>query len=157
VLIGADTTRWAPLRRARRTELERYSRTVGHVDLAARSAHELSRSVLHYVRAGRPPQADLADAVRDLGLAAWELPAQFEEPWRSGDVLRIALQAAGHATAAATRHPDIALNEIAALARSIAVDIVRASEAGETDRGALTDVSTEELLAAVPVPEPSGP
>jgi uncharacterized membrane protein YgaE (UPF0421/DUF939 family) len=156
VLIGADTARWAPLRRRRRTELERYSRTVGHVDLAARSAHELSRSVLHYVRAGRPPQADLADAVRDLGLAAWELPAQFEEPWRSGDVLRIALQAAGDATAAATRHPDLALNEIAAQVRSIAVDIVRASEAGETDRGALSDVPTEELLAAVPLPEPTG-
>jgi hypothetical protein len=90
-------------------------------------------------------------------LAAWELPAQFEEPWRSGDVLRIALQAAGRATAAATRHPDIALNEIAGQVRSIAIDIVRASEAGETDRGALTEAPTEELLAALPLPEPTAP
>ncbi len=156
VLVGADTAKWAPLRRDARGELGRYARTVGHVELASRSARELSRTALQYVRSGRPPQPELADAVRDLGLAAWELPAQFEEPWRSGDVLRIALQAAGHATAAATRNPDIALNEIAGQVRSIAVDIVRASEAGETAQGALAEVSTEELLSAVPLPEPSG-
>ncbi len=154
VIVGADTARWAPLRRTRRTELERYARTAGHVDLAARSARELSRNVLSYVRGGRPPQSDLADAVRDLGLAVWELPAQFAEPWRSGDVLRMALQAAGGATAAATRNPDIALSEIAGQVRSIAIDIVRASEAGETDRGALVDAPTEDLLAALPLPEP---
>ena len=154
VLVGADTARWAPLRRTTRGELQRYARTMDHVDLAARSARELSRNVLHHVRGGRAPQPELADAVRDLGLAAWELPAQFEEPWRSGDVLRIALQAAGRATAVATRHPDIGLNEIAGQVRSIAIDIVRASEAGETDGGAIFEASTEELLAALPLPEP---
>jgi hypothetical protein len=107
------------------------------------------------VRGGRPPQPDLADAVRGLGLAAWELPAQFEEPWRSGDVLRIALQSAGRATAAAAADPDIALSEIAGQVRSIAIDIVRASESGETDRSALTEAPTEELLAALPIPEPA--
>jgi uncharacterized membrane protein YgaE (UPF0421/DUF939 family) len=155
VLVGTDTARWAPLRRTRRTELERYSRTVVHAELAARSARVLTRKVLAYVRGGREAQAELADAVRDLGLAAWELPAQFQEPWRSGDVLRTALQAAGRATAAATRNPDIALSEIAGQVRSIAIDIVRASEAGETDRGALTEAPTEDLLAALPVPEPT--
>ena len=107
------------------------------------------------MRGGRPPQSELAEAIRDLGLAAWELPAQFEEPWRSGDVLRIALQAAGRATAAAARDPNIALGDIAGQVRSIAIDIVRASEAGETDRGALTEAPTEELLAALPLPEPA--
>ena len=150
VVVGADTARWAPLRRTSRGELERYARMVAHIDLATRSARELSRNVLHHVRGGRAPQPDLAEAVRDLGLAAWELPAQFKEPWRSGDVLRIALQAGGRATAAATRDPDIRLNEIAGQVRSIAIDIVRASEAVETDRGAIIEASTEELLAALP-------
>ncbi len=154
VLVGGDTARWAPLRRTARADLERYARTTEHADLAARSARELSRNVLHHVRGGRPPQPELADAIRDLGLAAWELPAQFDEPWRSGDVLRIALQAGGRATAAALRHQDISLNEIAGQARSIAIDLVRASEAGETDRGPISDASTEELLAAFPLPEP---
>lgn len=155
VLLGADTARWAPLRRARRAELEQYARTVRHVDLAARSARELSRNALHYVRSGRPPRPELADAVRDLGSAVWELPAQFEEPWRSGDVIQIALQAAGRATAAVAGHPDIALIQIAGEVRSIAVDIVRASEAGETDRGALSEASTEELLSALPPAAPA--
>jgi uncharacterized membrane protein YgaE (UPF0421/DUF939 family) len=153
VLVGSDTARWAPLRRSTRTQLDSYARTVEHADLAVRSARVLSRNVLSYVRSGRPAQPELGDAVRGLGMAAWELPAQFEEPWRSGDVLRIALQAAGRATGAATRHPDIALNEIAGQVRSIAIDMVRASEAGETEGGALTEAPTEELLAALPLPE----
>ena len=94
-------------------------------------------------------------AIRDLGLAAWELPTQFDEPWRSGDVLRLALRAAGMATAAAARDPRLAINDIAGQVRSLAIDIVRASEAAETDHSALTDAPTEELLAALPLPEPA--
>jgi uncharacterized membrane protein YgaE (UPF0421/DUF939 family) len=153
VMLGTDTARWAPLRRATRSELERYARIVEHAELAARTAPALARNVRHFVRVGRPVQHELADAVRDLGLAAWELPSQFEEPWRSGDVLRIALQAAGRATATAQGDPDISLNEIVGQVRSIAIDIVRASEAGETGQGALVEAPTEELLAALPVPE----
>ena len=154
VLVGSDTARWAPLRRGTRIELERYARTVDHADLAARSARVLVRNVRQYVRSGSPPQPELSTAIRDLGLAAWEMPAQFDEPWRGGDVLRLALQAAGRATAAATREPNIALNDIAGQVRSIAIDIARASEAGETDHGAVTEAPTEELLAGLPLPEP---
>jgi len=155
ILVGTDTARWAPLRRPALAELDSYARTMTHAELAARSARVLARNVLTYVRGRRPAQPELAEAVRELGLAAWELPAQYEEPWRSGDVLRGALQAAGLATAAAARHPDIALSEIAGQVRSIAIDIVRASEAGETERGGLVEAPTEELLAALPVPEPA--
>jgi hypothetical protein len=151
-----DTARWAPLRRGSRSELGRYARTVPHADLAARSARVLARSVRRYGRAGHPPHAELADAIRDLGLAAWELPAQFDEPWRSGDVLRLALSAAGRATASATRDPSLPLSDIAGQVRSIAIDLVRASEAGETDRGALMEAPTEELLGDLPLPEPVG-
>jgi hypothetical protein len=128
---------------------------VDHADLAARSARVLVRNVRQYVRSSGQPQDELADAIRDLGLAAWELPAQFEEPWRGGDVLRIALQAAGRATAAATREPTITLNHIAGQVRSIAIDIVRASEASATDHGVIADAPTEELLAALPLPDPT--
>jgi uncharacterized membrane protein YgaE (UPF0421/DUF939 family) len=158
VVVGRDTARWAPLRRGTRAELERYSRIVAHAEFAADSARVLARSVLAHVRSGRAAPPELADAVRELGLSAWELPAQFEEPWRSGDVLRMALQAAGLATATAARQPlDIALNEIAGRVRAIAIDVVRASEAGETERGTIADAPTEELLAALPLPEPAAP
>jgi hypothetical protein len=104
------------------------------------------------VRSGRPAPTELASAMGELALAAWELPAQFDEPWRSGDVLEIALRAAGQATAAAAGHPDMTVNEIAGQVRSIAIDIVKASEAGETAHSALVEAPTEELLAAVAVP-----
>jgi uncharacterized membrane protein YgaE (UPF0421/DUF939 family) len=155
LIVGTDTARWAPLRRATRTELERYARTAAYADRASRNARVLARNVVYFVRAGRAPHLELADAIRDLGLAAWELPTQFSEPWRSGDVVRMALQAAGRATAAATREPDIAVNEIAGQVRSIAIDIFRASEAGETDNSGFTEASTEELLSALPSPEPA--
>ena len=152
LLLGTDTARWAPLRRPTRVEVARYARTVEHLDLAARNARSLARNVLLYVRGGRSSQPELAGAVHELALAAWELPAQFSEPWRSGDVLQMALQAAGHATAAAARNPDLAVNEMAGQVRSIAIDILKASEAGETDRSPLTEAPTQELLAALPLP-----
>jgi hypothetical protein len=127
---------------------------VSHAELAARSARMLARNVQGYVRGGHPAPSELADAVRELGLAAWELPAQFDEPWRGGDVLRMALQAASLATASTTRHSDIALIEIAGQVRSMAIDIVKASEAGETDHSTLGETPTEELLAALPLPRP---
>ena len=91
VVLGRDTVRWAPSRRPARVEVERYARTLVHVDLAARSARVLARNVLAYVRSGRASEPELAEAVRELGLAASELPAQFAEPgaaamccgWRS--------------------------------------------------------------------------
>jgi uncharacterized membrane protein YccC len=152
IIVGTDATRWAPLRRARRPDLQRYARTVSHADLAARSARALARNVVSYVRSGRPPQPELADAVRALGLAAWELPAQFDDPSRGGDVLRMALHAASLATASTERYADIALVEIAGQVRSIAIDIVKASERSETDRSPFAETPTEELLAALPLP-----
>lgn len=157
IVVGTDTVRWAPARRSNRAALERYVRIVAHAELAARGTRVLARNVLSYVRGARPAQPELADAVRELGLAAWELPAQFDEPWRGGDVLRMALQAASRATVAAAGYPDIAVNEIAGQVRSIAIDLVKASEAGETDDGAFAQAPTEELLAILPLPEPSAP
>jgi Fusaric acid resistance protein-like len=153
VMVGSDTVRWAPLRRGSRVQLDRYARTVPHADLLARGIPVLARRVRQYARAGQPPAPELADAIRDLGLAAWELPTQFDEPWRSGDVLRLALRAAGGATAAAAHESSLAIHDIAGQVRSLAIDLVRASEAAETDRSALTDAPTEELLAALPLPE----
>lgn len=49
------------------------------------------------------------------------------------------------------------MNGIAGQVRSIAIDIVRASEASETDHGAIAEAPTEELLAALPLPEPAAP
>jgi uncharacterized membrane protein YgaE (UPF0421/DUF939 family) len=153
VLVSGDTVRWAPLHRRSRGQLDRYSRVISHADLATRTVLVLARNVRVFVRGGHAPHPELAEAVRDLGLAAWELPRQFDEPWRSGDVLRLALGAAGHVTAVAARDSRLAVNEIAGQVRSTAIDIVRASEAGETAASTLGEAPTEELLAALPLPD----
>ncbi|MGA2924702.1 MAG: FUSC family protein [Solirubrobacteraceae bacterium] len=155
LLVGADTAKWAPVRRRCATDVERYRRVAEHAEHAVRNARVLTRQVLRHARGGTAPDPELAEAIRDLGLAAWELPAQFQEPWRSGDVMRLALEAAARATAAVLRQPDLALGEIAGQVRSLAIDIVKASEAGETEHGAIAEAPTEELLAGLPLPEPA--
>ena len=64
-----------------------------------------------------------------------------------------ALRCAFCATGAMGFQRNLTPFEIAGQVRSIAIDIVRASEAGETDHGALLEAPTEELLAALPLPE----
>jgi len=153
VMVGGDAVRWAPLRRRSRSQFDRYSRMVSHADLATRTVLVLVRNVRVFVRGGNAPHPELAEPIRDLGLAAWELPRQFDEPWRSGDVLRLALGAAGQVTAVAGRDSRLAVNEMAGQVRSTAIDIVRASEAVETESSTLGEAPTEELLAALPLPE----
>ncbi len=156
VLIGGDTAHWAPLRRTSRAQLDRFARTVQRADVAARSTRGLTRNVLIHVRSGRPLQPELAEAVRQLGSAVWDLPGQFEEPWRSGDIMQLALQAAGRATAAASG-ADLSVTEMAGQVRSLAIDIVKTSEATETAQSPFTEAPTEELLASLPVPAAPAP
>ena len=147
--VGEETARTAPVRRPIRGELARYRRTVGHVDLVIGETRLLVRDVLRHVRSGREAPAELSEALLDLARAVWEVPSQFEEPWRAGDVPVLALGAATRATARAQRDNDVLVREIAAHIRSVAIDIVRTSESVDADQPALTEGNTEEMLVEV--------
>jgi hypothetical protein len=146
--VGNDTARWAALRHgATLIELERYARIVEHA-ISRPAACGCWCVTSGNTSVAGAPVPELADAIKALGRAHGSTPAHSEEPGHRGDVRRIALQAAGRATVAATREPSIALNDIAVQERSIAIDIVSASKASETDHGAIRG-PTEELLAAL--------
>jgi uncharacterized membrane protein YgaE (UPF0421/DUF939 family) len=149
--IGRETARWAPMRRATRGELERFARTMQHLDPAVRESQLLGRDVLRFVRSGRTAPAELGEALHDLGRAVWEIPGQFDEPWRSGDVHVLTLGAATRATAAVEGHPARLLRNIAAHVRSVAVDITQTSETAEDAGGALADAATADLLVDLTV------
>jgi uncharacterized membrane protein YgaE (UPF0421/DUF939 family) len=139
-----ETARLAPPRRGARKQIERYGRTLAQIDFAVRNTRVLARNSLSFVRAGRP-SPELAEAVRELSAAVWDLAAAYDEPDRTGDVRRAGRRAAALAAGVVSAGGEPALVEIAGQVRSTAVDLVRAAElvAGAAPP---EEMPTEELL-----------
>jgi uncharacterized membrane protein YgaE (UPF0421/DUF939 family) len=145
---GRETARLAPPRRRAREQIDRYGRTLAQVDFAVRNTRVLARHVVRFARAGRPAPPELAESVRDLGAAVWELAAAYDDPRRSGEVARLARTAAGRAAAVSEGGGGPALVEIAGQVRSTAVDLVRAAELVADGATAPEELPTDELLLA---------
>jgi len=145
---GRETARLAPPRRRAREQIDRYGRTLAQIDFAVRNTRVLARAVLRYTRTGRPAPPELADAVRDLSGAVWELAAAYDDPRRSADVARLARMAAGHAAAVVERADAPGIVEIAGQVRSTAVDLVRAAELVADAAPKPEELPTDELLLA---------
>jgi uncharacterized membrane protein YgaE (UPF0421/DUF939 family) len=146
--VASETARFAPARRRGLEVVHRYEQTMPQLDFAVRNTRVLARYAARQVRSGEPaPQ--LAATVRELADAVWVLAAQYEQPWRAGDLRELALHAARSAEDIHDREPSLLTTQIVAQVRSLAVDLVRAAEslAGEQEAPAW-DMPTEELLAA---------
>jgi uncharacterized membrane protein YgaE (UPF0421/DUF939 family) len=146
--MATETARFSPARRSGLWLVQRYEATMPQLDFAVRNTRVLARYGARQVRLGEPaPQ--LAGAVRELASAVWLLAAQWEHPDRSAEVRRVALAAARMAEEIHDREPSLLTTQIVGQVRSVAVDLVRASEslAGSSDAPAW-DLPTEELLAA---------
>jgi hypothetical protein len=83
-------------------------------------------------------------AVRELADAVWELGAQYDAPERATELRPLALSAARRAGGL---HDSPELTQIAGQVRSVAVDLVRASEQLGEAEAPVWDRPTEELLA----------
>jgi Fusaric acid resistance protein-like len=155
---GRETARLAPPRRAARREIDRYGRTLAQIDFAVRDTRVLARHTLRWVRRGEPAPEGLAEAVAELAAAVWALAAAYDDPREAAEVRRLAVRAAGRATAVHEHGRDLALTEIVGQVRSTAVDLVRAAELAARGPEPLEALPTEELLAepagedAVPAP-----
>jgi uncharacterized membrane protein YgaE (UPF0421/DUF939 family) len=139
-----ETARLAPPRRRAREQIDRYGRTLAQIDFAVRNTRVLARNAVSSVRGGRP-SPELAEAVRELSSAVWELAAAYEEPHRTADVRDIARRATQRATAVAAESREPAAIEIAGQVRSTAVDLVRAAELAAAPVPP-EEMPTEELL-----------
>jgi uncharacterized membrane protein YgaE (UPF0421/DUF939 family) len=142
---GRDTARYAPPRRAARVELDRYTRSIGQIDFAARNTRVLARHALRLVRERDVP-ARIPEAVRDLSQAVWELAASYDAPGHAVEARRIAMQAAARVVDLEDATPDVAT--IATQVRSVAVDLVRAADLVTGVGEPLDERPTEELLVA---------
>ncbi len=143
--VGREASLLAP-RRGARTQLGRYDRSVGQVDLAVRNTRVLARSALRLVRAGAVPPG-MPGPVRLLGGAVWELAAAYDDPRRAGEARRLAAAAAAGAIQVRDERTEPMLTELVGQVRSTAVDVMRAADrvSGEPEPG--FEPLTEELLA----------
>jgi uncharacterized membrane protein YgaE (UPF0421/DUF939 family) len=142
-----ETARMAPTRRTARTQVERYSRTFGQLDLMVRNTRVLARYGLRYCRSRLPAPERLTGAVTELSEAVWALAAVFDEPERGQEVRDRAVGAAAQAREAFEREPDLVLTEIVGSVRSLAADVIRAAELATGAPSPLDERPTEELLA----------
>ena len=145
---ASETARFAPARRSGLALVQRYERTMPQLDFAVRNTRVLARYAARQVRLAEPaPQ--LAEAVRELASAVWVLAALYEQPERSTDLRDVALGAARAAEEIHVREPSLLTTQIVGQIRSVAVDLVRASETlrDEEREAPAWEMPTEELLA----------
>jgi uncharacterized membrane protein YgaE (UPF0421/DUF939 family) len=145
--VAHETARWSPGRRSARPEVVRYARSARHIDYAVRNARVLARHVARFLRAGGEAPEELSAALRDLTAATWALAAMLEEPARvENEVRRLAARAAAHATRSFEGSRELGLAEIVAQVRSMAIDLMRASDAARASVGPTDEPVSEELL-----------
>jgi uncharacterized membrane protein YgaE (UPF0421/DUF939 family) len=143
-----EMIRFAPPRRGARGLLERYSRTLPHLDFAVRNTRVLARHALRYTRARLVAPDRLVDAVRELAQAVWSLAAAHDDPEGAAQARDTARAAAAHAREAFEQEPDLALTEIISQVRSAAVDVMRAAEVIAGVPHPADELPTEEMLAS---------
>jgi uncharacterized membrane protein YgaE (UPF0421/DUF939 family) len=144
--VARDTARFSPTRRGDRDLLRRYELTMPQLDFAVRNARVLARLVLRQTRTEDAAPEGLAEAVRELAEAVWELGVQYEEPERDTRLRPLAVSAAQRA--AAITGPSPVLTQIIGQLRSIAADLVRAADQLGEPGGPEWSRPTEELLTS---------
>jgi uncharacterized membrane protein YgaE (UPF0421/DUF939 family) len=147
-----EMIRFAPPRRGARGLLDRYARTLPHLDFAVRNTRVLARHALRYTRARLVAPDRLIDAVRELAQAVWTLAAAHDDPQRAAEARDRARSAAAQAREAFEQEPDLALTEIISQVRSAAVDVMRGAEVIAGVPHPADELPTEEMLAT-PRPE----
>ncbi len=146
LITAREVTRFSPPRARARTVIGRHARTEPQIDFAVRNTRVLARNALRYTRSRLPAPDGLPEAIEELSQAIWALAAQHEEPERGDEVRALAVGAANRATELFEREPDLALTEILGQVRSIAADLVRASDRVAAAPEPAGERPTEELL-----------
>jgi uncharacterized membrane protein YgaE (UPF0421/DUF939 family) len=143
---GLETARYTPPRRASRSLLGRYERSIPQIDYAVRNTRVLARNVVTLVRDAHDVPENLQAAVRDLSHSVWELAAAYDAPSHAEPGRALAVRAAAEVAALPDERPDVVL--VGGQVRSVAVDLVRAAELMAADADPHAELPTEELLVA---------
>ena len=126
-----------PVWRARE-RLPLYADAVAQLDLAVRNARVLARRAVASVRRHGAAAPELAGAVDSLADALDELVLHLDDPDAETSSRRIALEAAGRATAVLAGDRTMSTSALVAQVRSTAVDLLRGS--GLTEDEAIAEL-----------------
>jgi uncharacterized membrane protein YgaE (UPF0421/DUF939 family) len=145
-----DTARLAPRRRRSGGVIDRYDRTLQHLDYAVRNVRVLARHSLRYSRGEAVAPDGLAEVLHDLAAAVRTLGSAYDRPEQAEQAALLARTAGSEARALYEREPGVELTAVLVQARSLAADIVAAAALLEGDADVPHERPTEELLDAVP-------
>ena len=106
---GRETARFAPPRRRALRHLDLYAAAAEQIDLTVRNVRGLARAAMSVIRPdGDPVPERLSVAVRDLARATETLARYLDKLDQPEETRRLALQAAGGASALLREHEDLA-------------------------------------------------
>lgn len=154
VTAGAETARYAPLRRGDRHEVARYAAAFPQLELASRNTRVLGRACLRAVdvEAHVPPEAP--EALADLGAAVRATRDELLHPGDTppGGAREAVLRAAGRTQSVLERTNNLSVSVIVGQIRATCADLLRgmgmsAEESRVEIRRVAAEVEAAELAA----------
>lgn len=124
--MGLEVATYSPLRRRRRSVLERYADGAVQIDLAIRNVRVMARGSLRAVDLDDNVPPDVTAALHDLAESVHALAAALEDPAVADRAREPALRAAARATRSLESTANLSTSAIVGQVRSTALDLLRA-------------------------------
>ena len=122
---GYETARFSPPRRSELRHLELYAAAASQIDLVVSDVGGVARAAVRAVHRNSPVLGSLSEAILDVARAVEALAMYLEKPEPPENVRRLALKAAGEATALLEGHKDLGTSALVGEIRAMAMDLLR--------------------------------
>jgi hypothetical protein len=116
---------YAPLRRRRRRDLQRYAHAATQLDLVIRNVRGTARGALRAIELDDNVPPDVVEALHLLAASVGALAPALEDPARAENVREPATRAAALATRSLQSTSNLSTSAIVGQVRSTALDLLR--------------------------------
>jgi uncharacterized membrane protein YgaE (UPF0421/DUF939 family) len=153
--LGQETARFAAVRRHALSELVPVQVAASQVDHAVRNTRVLARTVLRYVRTGRPAPGSLPEAIREIAQAVRLLRQELATPTGGRSVRTHAVRAVECTRRLDLAQSDMMIGTISSQVHALAGDLMRAigmppDEVSDAFETALPERAADEQLLPRP-------
>jgi uncharacterized membrane protein YgaE (UPF0421/DUF939 family) len=145
---GLEVATYAPLRRRRRGDLQRYAQAAAQLDLAIRDVRTLARGALRAVELNDNVPPDVVEALALLAASVGELAAALDDPALAAHARAPAVRAAGIATLSLESTANLSTSAIVGQVRSTALDLLRVLGEDRDDAAARIRAAARDAAAA---------
>lgn len=123
--MGLEVATYSPLRRRRRSALERYAHAALLLDLVIRNVRVMARGALRAVELADHVPPDVLEALRDLSASTGALAPALDDPTLAHRAQEPAVRAAARATLSLESTANLSTSSIVGQIRSTALDLLR--------------------------------